>query len=147
MSVTLVCCCQTVGRNKNATEYGGRPQPGDIVLDGDPVCPHGKGHSSPPHTLLGSCLFIMVKRSPMLATDELFLFFIDHFSGPRKQSVRCVCVGTVAFEQNDVRRTQAGLISPYSLRKPSLQVNVQGLRTKNVPLWLHTTLTMSTCFC
>jgi len=30
--------------------------PGDIVLDGDPALPHGKGHSSPP-PIFGLCRF------------------------------------------------------------------------------------------
>jgi len=46
----LVYCGQMVGwiKMKLGMEVG--PSPGDILLDGDPYYPHGKGHSTP-HTL------------------------------------------------------------------------------------------------
>ena len=55
LSVTLVYCGQTVGWIKMplGTEVG--LIPGDIVLDGDPTLPHGKGHSSPLY--FGRCLW------------------------------------------------------------------------------------------
>jgi len=53
--------------DQDATWYGGRHRPGDIVLDGDPA-PHGKGHSSP-HFLDHFAL----ARSPISATAELLL--------------------------------------------------------------------------
>ena len=50
LSVTLVYCGQTVGwiKMKLGMEVG--LGPGDIVLDGGPGFPHGKGQSSPPPT-------------------------------------------------------------------------------------------------
>jgi len=48
--------------------------PGHIVLDGDPVSPNGKGHSSP--TPRFRPISIVAKRSPISATAEL-LFSID----------------------------------------------------------------------
>ena len=51
--------------------------PGDIVLDGDPTFPHGKGHSSP--TFVPICsgtvahLHVVASRLAQTATAELFL--------------------------------------------------------------------------
>jgi len=42
-------------RSRDVTWYGGRPWPGDIMLDEDPVPPNWKGHSSPPHFLAHVC--------------------------------------------------------------------------------------------
>jgi len=50
LSVTLVYCGQTTGWISNYSIPLGTGVclgPGDIVLDGDPALPHGKGHSSP----------------------------------------------------------------------------------------------------
>jgi len=52
LSVTLVCCGQTVGWIKMPLGRKVDLGPGDIVLDGDPALP--KGAQQPP--LLGSCL-------------------------------------------------------------------------------------------
>jgi len=43
--------------------------PGDIVLDGDPVSPHGKGALSPAFRPMS----IVAKRSPISAIAELLL--------------------------------------------------------------------------
>ena len=45
---------QNAWMDQDDTRYGGRPRPGNIVLDGDPA-PPGKGHSS--HPIFGPCLF------------------------------------------------------------------------------------------
>jgi len=76
LSVTLVYCGHMVRwiRIPLGTEVGLSPR--DIVLDGKPNSPHGKGHSSPP--LFSPCLFrpmfIVAKWLPIPATAELLLF-------------------------------------------------------------------------
>ena len=45
LSVTLVYCCQTVGRIEMKLGMQVRLGPGHVVLDGDPAPPSPKGHS------------------------------------------------------------------------------------------------------
>jgi len=49
--------------DQDATWYGGKPQPGDIVLDGDPAPPPQKGAHHPTHTFWP--MSIVAKRSPI----------------------------------------------------------------------------------
>jgi len=48
VSVTLVYCGQMTGWLKMLLGMEVGLGPRDIVLDGNPALPHGKGHSSPP---------------------------------------------------------------------------------------------------
>ena len=52
LSVTLVYCGQTVGHIKMTLGMQVGLGPGHTVLDRDPAPPHGKWHSSPPHSSL-----------------------------------------------------------------------------------------------
>jgi len=54
--------------------------PGHIVLDGAPVLPYGKGHSSPPPQLFRP-MSIAAKRSPISATAELLCNMILYEKG------------------------------------------------------------------
>jgi len=58
----------------DATRYGVGLDPGDIVLDGDPV-PPWKGAQQPSFRPMP----IVAKRSPILATAELRLILSDRF--------------------------------------------------------------------
>ena len=53
--------------------YGGRPQPGDITLDGDPA-PQRKGAQQPRPTLRP--ISIVFKRSHISTTAELLFFLV-----------------------------------------------------------------------
>jgi len=68
LSVTLVCCGQTVGWIKMALGTEVCLNPGYNVLDGGSSSPPQKGHSSRP--LFGLCLLV-AKRWPISETAEL----------------------------------------------------------------------------
>jgi len=71
--------------------------PGDIVLDGDPAPPHGKGHSSPCPIFWP--MSIVAKRSPISAIAE-FLFDCDCRD---TYHVKCMILGTLQSKYSSAR--------------------------------------------
>ena len=63
-----------------ATEVG--LGPGDIVLDGNPASPHGRGHDSLPRVFRP--MSIVAKRSPISATAELLYILTFYYFAPSR---------------------------------------------------------------
>ena len=69
-----VCCGQTAGWIKMPLGREVGLSPGDVVFDGDPATPHGKGYSNPDFLPMS----LVVKRSPISATTQLLLPLVTH---------------------------------------------------------------------
>ena len=74
VSVTLVYCDQTVGRNKMKLGKQVGLGPGHIVLDGDPA-PSSPRKETEPLSIFGTCLLWPNGRLPQLLLSTCFTHF------------------------------------------------------------------------